>query len=223
MDKSLLRDALKKLIAGVILIWLLLFLPAGTVRYPNAWLLSAVLFIPVVIMGIVLFLKAPDLLRKRLREKEEQTEQKSVIAWSGLMFMAGFILAGLDFRFGWTQVPDAVVYAAAAVFLLGYGMFGEVMRENAYLSRTVEVQEGQTVVDTGLYGVVRHPMYCASVVMFLAMPVVLGSWVSLAVFLLYPILIAKRIRNEEAVLEEGLAGYKEYKQKVKYRMIPFIW
>ena len=223
MDKDLLRDAVKKFVAGLVCIGLLLFLPAGTMYYYNGWLFCAVLFIPVLIMGVVLFLKAPDLLRKRLREKEEQAEQKSVVALSGLMFVAGFVLAGLDYRFGWTQLPLWLVYGAAVAFLLGYAMFGEVMRENAYLSRTVEVQENQVVIDTGLYGIVRHPMYTATVVMFLAMPLVLGSAVSLLVFLVYPLLIAKRIRNEEQVLEEGLAGYSEYKQKVKYRMIPFIW
>ena len=223
MDKQLLLDAIKKTVAGIVLIGLLLFVPAGTIHFRNGWLFCAVLFIPVLIMGVVLFLKAPDLLRKRLQEKEEQTEQKSVVAWSGLMFLGGFILAGLDFRFGWTQLPNAVVYSAAVLFLLGYAMFAEVMRENAFLSRTVEVQEGQTVVDTGLYGFVRHPMYSATIIMFLAMPLVLGSAVSFVVFLIYPVLIAKRIKNEEAVLEDGLNGYREYKQKVKYRMIPFVW
>ena len=223
MDKQLLLDGLKKTVAGIVMIGMLLFLPAGTIHYFNGWLFCGVLFIPVIIMGIVLFIKAPDLLRKRLQEKEEQAEQRSVVALSGLMFLAGFILAGLDFRFGWTQLPMWLVYAAAAAFLLGYGMFAEVMRENAYLSRTVEVQEGQVVVDTGLYGIVRHPMYTATVVMFLAMPLVLGSGVSFAVFLFYPLLLVKRIRNEEQVLEDGLVGYMEYKQKVKYRLIPFIW
>lgn len=223
MDKQLLLDGLKKTVAGIVMIGMLLFLPAGTIHYFNGWLFCGVLFIPVIIMGIVLFIKAPDLLRKRLQEKEEQSEQRSVVALSGLMFLAGFILAGLDFRFGWTKLPMWLVYAAAAAFLLGYGMFAEVMCENAYLSRTVEVQEGQVVVDTGLYGIVRHPMYTATVVMFLAMPLVLGSGVSFAVFLVYPFLLVKRIRNEEQVLEEGLPGYGEYKQKVKYRLIPFIW
>ena len=223
MDKQLLLDGLKKTVAGIVMIGMLLFLPAGTIHYFNGWLFCGVLFIPVIIMGIVLFIKAPDLLRKRLQEKEEQAEQRSVVALSGLMFLAGFILAGLDFRFGWTQLPMWLVYAAAAAFLLGYGMFAEVMRENAYLSRTVEVQEGQVVVDTGLYGIVRHPMYTATVVMFLAMPLVLGSAVSFAVFLVYPFLLVQRIRNEEQVLEDGLVGYMEYKQKVKYRLIPFIW
>ena len=223
MDKQLLLDGLKKTVAGIVMIGMLLFLPAGTIHYFNGWLFCGVLFIPVIIKGIVLFIKAPDLLRKRLQEKEEQAEQRSVVALSGLMFLAGFILAGLDFRFGWTQLPMWLVYAAAAAFLLGYGMFAEVMRETAYLSRTVEVQEGQVVVDTGLYGIVRHPMYTATVVMFLAMPLVLGSGVSFAVFLVYPFLLVKRIRNEEQVLEDGLKGYMEYKQKVKYRLIPFIW
>ena len=223
MDKQLLLDGLKKTVAGIVMIGMLLFFPAGTIHYFNGWLFCGVLFIPVIIMGIVLFIKAPDLLRKRLQEKEEQAEQRSVVALSGLMFLAGFILAGLEFRFGWTQLPMWLVYAAAVAFLLGYGMFAEVMRENAYLSRTVEVQEGQVVVDTGLYGIVRHPMYSATVVMFLAMPLVLGSAVSFAVFLVYPFLLVKRIRNEEQVLEDGLVGYMEYKQKVKYRLIPFIW
>ena len=181
MDKQLLMDGVKKFVAGVVLIGLLLFLPAGTIHYYNGWLFCAVLFIPVLIMGVVLFLKAPELLRKRLREKEEQAEQKSVVALSGLMFLAGFILAGLDFRFAWSQLPSWLVYGAAVAFLLGYAMFGEVMRENAYLSRTVEVQENQEVIDTGLYGIVRHPMYTATVVMFLAMPLVLGSAISFAV------------------------------------------
>ena len=223
MDKKLLGDALKKFIAGVIGIGLMLFWPAGTMHYFQGWMFCAVLFIPVMIMGVVLFVKAPDLLRKRLQEKEEQTEQNSVVALSGLKFLAGFVLAGLDYRFCWAQVPMEIVYGAAVAFVLGYAMFGEVMRENAYLSRTVEVQENQVVIDTGLYGIVRHPMYTATVLMFLAMPLVLGSWVSFAVFLVYPFLIAKRIRNEEQVLEEGLAGYAEYKNKVKYRLIPFIW
>ena len=223
MDMKLLLDAVKKTVAGIILIGLLLFLPAGTMQYWNGWLFCAVLFVPVVIMGVVLFLKAPDLLRKRLQEKEEQAEQKSVVALSGLMFVGGFVLAGLDFRFGWSGMPDWIVYTAAVLFVVGYGLFAEVMRENAYLSRTVEVQEDQVVVDTGLYGLVRHPMYSATVLMFLAMPVILGSCVSFVVFLVYPFLIAKRIRNEEQVLEEGLQGYAEYKEKVKYRMVPFIW
>lgn len=223
MDTKLLLDAVKKMIAGVVLIALMLFLPAGTIRYWNGWLFCAVLFIPVMIMGVVLFLKAPDLLRKRLQEKEEQSEQKTVVALSALMFLVGFILAALDFRFGWSDMPVWVVSAASIIFLIGYAMFAEVMRENAYLSRTVEVQENQQVIDSGLYGVVRHPMYSATVLMFLSMPLILGSYISFVVFLVYPFLLIKRIRNEEMVLEEGLDGYAEYKKKVKYRMIPFVW
>ena len=223
MDRQLLMDGIKKTVAGIVLISALLFIPAGTIHYRNGWLFCCVLFIPVLIMGVVLFLKAPDLLRKRLQEKEEQAEQKSVVAWSALMFAGGFILAGLDFRFSWTQLPNFVVYTASVLFLIGYALFAEVMRENAYLSRTVEVQEGQTVVDTGLYGIVRHPMYSATVLMFLTMPLILGSAISFVVFLIYPFLLVKRIKNEESVLEEGLMGYTEYKQKVKYRLIPFIW
>jgi protein-S-isoprenylcysteine O-methyltransferase Ste14 len=223
MDTKLLLDAVKKMIAGVVLIALMLFLPAGTIRYWNGWLFCAVLFIPVMIMGVVLFLKAPDLLRKRLQEKEEQSEQKTVVALSALMFLVGFILAALDFRFGWSYMPVWVVSVASIIFLIGYAMFAEVLRENAYLSRTVEVQENQQVIDSGLYGIVRHPMYSATVLMFLSMPLILGSYISFVVFLVYPFLLIKRIRNEEMVLEEGLDGYAEYKKKVKYRMIPFVW
>lgn len=223
MDTKLLLDAVKKMIAGVVLIALMLFLPAGTIRYWNGWLFCAVLFIPVMIMGVVLFLKAPDLLRKRLQEKEEQSEQKTVVALSALMFLVGFVLAALDFRFGWSNMPVWVVSVASITFLIGYAIFAEVLRENAYLSRTVEVQENQQVIDSGLYGVVRHPMYSATVLMFLSMPLILGSYISFIVFLVYPFLLIKRIRNEEMVLEEGLDGYTEYKKKVKYRMIPFVW
>lgn len=223
MDTKLLLDAVKKMIAGVVLIALMLFLPAGTIRYWNGWLFCAVLFIPVMIMGVVLFLKAPDLLRKRLQEKEEQSEQKTVVALSALMFLVGFILAALDFRFGWSNMPVWVVSVASIIFLIGYALFAEVLRENAYLSRTVEVQENQQVIDSGLYGIVRHPMYSATVLMFLSMPLILGSYISFVVFLVYPFLLIKRIRNEEMVLEEGLDGYAEYKNKVKYRMIPFVW
>ena len=223
MDKQLLMDAIQKTVFGMILIGILLFLPAGTVYYPNAWLLCAVLFIPVIAMGLVLYLKAPDLLCKRLQEKEAQKEQKSVVALSGLMFLGGFVLAGVDFRFGWSDMPAWLVYGAAALFLVGYALFAEVMRENAYLSRTVEVQENQVVIDTGLYGIVRHPMYFATVLMFGTMPLILGSWISFIMFLSYPLLIIKRIRNEEEVLEKGLEGYTAYKNKVKYRLLPFIW
>lgn len=202
---------------------LLIFLPAGTFYYPRGWLLCAILFIPMLFLGAVLLLKSPELLRKRLDTKEKETAQKAVVALSALGFICGFVTAGLDFRFGWSRVSAPTVTLAAVLFLLGYAMYAEVMRENAYLSRTVKVQQGQTVIDTGLYGIVRHPMYAATLVMFLSMPLVLGSWYSFAVFLHYPVVIAVRIHNEEKVLTARLAGYSEYKKKVKYRLIPFIW
>ena len=215
--------ALIKLILGLVLVGLLLFLPAGTLDYPNGWLFMGVLFVPVLIMGAVLFLKAPELLEKRLNHKEKEKAQKGVIALSGLMFPAGFILSALDFRFEWSSVPAWLVILSALLFLGGYGMFAEVMRENAYLSRTVEVQEGQKVISTGLYGVVRHPMYLATLLMFLPIPLILGSFWGLIPMALYPILIAVRILDEERVLTKGLDGYAEYKEKIKYRLIPFIW
>ena len=202
---------------------LVLFLPAGTWNYSNAWLFLGLLFIPMMILGVVLFVKAPELLEKRLQSKEKESTQKGVVAVSGLMFIGAFVLAGLDFRFGWTNVPAWVVMVAAIVLLASYGMYGEVMRENAYLSRTVEVQENQKVIDTGLYGVIRHPMYTATIFLFPAIPLVLGSWIAFAVMLLYPAAIIARIGNEEKVLEEGLQGYTEYKKKVKYRLVPFVW
>jgi len=221
--EDVLRDAVKKYIAGLVCVAALLFLPAGTIAYPNGWLFIGLLFIPMFFLGIVLFVKAPELLEKRLQSRETESEQKMVIGGSLLMFLAGFILSALDFRFGWTYVPDMVVAIASVILLVSYGLYAEVMRENAYLSRTIEVQEDQKVIDTGLYGIVRHPMYFATVLLFLSIPVVLGSWIGLLIFLVYPFLLVKRIKNEEQVLEEGLAGYKEYKQKVRYRMIPFIW
>lgn len=223
MDRNLLAQGTVKLVAGLLLMGLLLFLPAGTLRYWNAWLLLAVLFVPMLLLGAVLLVKAPDLLRKRLNHRERETEQRKVVALSGLMFLAGFVAAGLDFRYGWSCVPEWLTVTAAALFLLGYGLYAEVMRENAWLSRTVEVQEGQRVIDTGLYGMVRHPMYAASILMFLAMPVVLGSVVSLVIFLSYPVVIVFRIRNEEQVLAKGLPGYMDYQRKVRYRLIPFVW
>ena len=222
-DKNLLLDAVIKLVAGIVLIWLMLFWPAGTIHYFGAWLFSAVLFIPVMIMGIILYAKEPELLRKRLQEKEEQAEQRSVVALSGLMFLCGFVSAGLDFRFGWTNMPLWVTIMGAVLFLIGYGLFAEVMRENAYLSRTVEVQEGQTVIDSGLYGIVRHPMYSATVLMFCTMPLILGSWLSFVIFLVYPLLLVKRIQNEEQVLKDGLDGYAAYCERVRYRLLPLIW
>lgn len=223
MKKGLLKEAIIKIVAGIVLMGVLLFVPAGDPRWRNGWILMGVLFVPMFFAGIIMYVKAPDLLRSRLNAKETQSEQKDVIRYSGLMFLAAFIIAGLDHRFGWTQTPEAVTWAAAAVFLLAYCMFGEVLRENQYLSRTIEVQEDQTVVDTGLYGIVRHPMYTATVFLFLSMPLILGSLPSFIIMLAYIPIIAKRIGNEEAVLEAELKGYAEYKKKVKYRLIPFIW
>lgn len=223
MDKKLIRDAMIKFCSGIVLMGLLLFLPAGSFAWPQGWLLMGILFVPMFGAGLVMLVKSPELLRKRLNAKEEQDEQKWVIALSGLMFVAAFVLAGLNFRFGWHVLPAWVSCAAAVLFLLSYLLFAEVLRENAYLSRTIEVQENQKVVDTGLYGVVRHPMYAATILLFLSMPLVLGSLLSFAVMLVYLPIIGKRMRNEEAVLETGLTGYAEYKQKVKYKVIPGIW
>lgn len=220
---KLLLQALTKYLAGLILIGLLLFLPAGTFAYPNGWLFCGLLFVPMLILGIVLFLKAPALLEKRLRSKESQTTQKQVIGLSLLMFVGGFVLAGLDFRFQWTSIPRWLVIISSILLLVSYGLYAEVMRENTYLSRTVEVQENQKVIDTGLYGIVRHPMYAVTTILFLSMPLVLGSWLAFAVFLIYPALMVKRIRGEEALLEAELPGYTDYQKKVRYRMIPFLW
>ncbi|MDL2293667.1 isoprenylcysteine carboxylmethyltransferase family protein [Ruminococcaceae bacterium OttesenSCG-928-D13] len=223
MKAKLLIQACTKFIVGLLLAGLLLFLPAGTFRYWNAWLFIATLFIPMFIAGIVMVFLSPHLLAKRLKAKEDEGAQKQVIALSGLMFITGFIVAGLNFRFGWLAMPAWAVIAATVVFLLAYLLYAEVLRENAYLSRTVEVQEGQKVVDTGVYGIVRHPMYSATLLLFLSIPIILGSMISFVVFLLYPVLIVKRIRNEEEVLERGLEGYSEYKQRVRYRLIPLVW
>lgn len=216
-------NALTKYIAGLLLVMGFVFLPAGTWDYWNGWLFIGLLFLPMLLLGIVLLWKAPDVLEKRLRSKEKESTQKKVVGGSALIFLAGFVLSALDFRWGWTHVPTGIVVAAAVVLLVAYGLYAEVMRENAYLSRTVEVQEGQKVVDTGLYGIVRHPMYATTVLLFLAIPLVLGSFVGFIIFLAYPVLLAARIKNEEQVLAQGLEGYKEYQAKVKYRMIPFIW
>ena len=223
MRKNLAARAVSKYLAGLVMVALLLFVPAGSLAYPNGWLFISLLFIPMLVLGFVLLFKAPELLEKRLNAKEEQGEQRKVVGLSALLFLAGFVIAALDFRFGWSQLPGWLVLAASAVLLLSYGMYAEVMRENAYLSRTVEIQENQKVIDTGLYGIIRHPMYTSTILLFLSIPLVLGSGIAFLLFLAYPVLIAKRIRNEEQVLEEGLAGYREYKQKVKYRLIPFIW
>lgn len=202
---------------------LLLFVPAGTLNYWNAWLFMGMLFVPVLITGIVLMIKKPELLRKRLNAKEKQNEQKGVMLVGSLMFVGGFVVAGLDYRFHWLAVPKWLVIAAAALFLSGYLLYAEVLRENSYLSRTVEIQQSQKVIDTELYGIVRHPMYTATLLLFLSMPLMLGSLFSLIVFLLYPVLIVHRIQNEERVLREGLAGYADYQKRVRYRMIPFVW
>lgn len=223
MNKSLLIQALTKFLAGIVLVALLLFLPAASFAYWQAWLLMGILFVPMFFVGIILLLKSPDLLRKRLNAKEKDSEQKSVVAISGCLFLIAFIVAGLNWRFQWLLLPDWVVYAASALFVASYFLYAEVLRENAYLSRTIEVQENQKVIDTGLYGIVRHPMYAATAILFLAMPLVLGSLPSFVIMLGYIPVIVKRIRGEESVLEEGLAGYKAYKKKVKYRLFPFIW
>ena len=216
-------SALIKFTAGLLLVGALLFLPAGSLAYMNGWLFIGLLFIPMLFLGIVLLIKAPNLLEKRLSAKEKESTQKGVVALSGLLFIAGFVVAGLDFRFGWSKMPLWVVITASVVLLISYGLYAEVMRENAYLSRTIEVQENQKVVDTGLYGIVRHPMYAVTLWLFLAIPVVLGSWWSLLCFLPYIAVIVIRIRNEEKVLEAGLDGYVEYKKRIKYRILPFIW
>ena len=223
MTKELFFQAILKFIAGVILIGLLLFIPAGTIHFWNGWLFMGILFVPMFGAGIVMMLKNPELLKKRLHAKEKQQEQSVVIKLSGLMFLIGFIVAGLNYRFEWHVLPTGVSIGAAVVFLLAYLLYAEVLRENTYLSRTIEVQENQKVIDTGLYGIVRHPMYSITLILFLAMPWVLGSAIAFLVFLAYPFIIAKRIKNEEKVLEQGLKGYKEYKEKVKYRLIPFVW
>lgn len=223
MSKGLFFQAVFKYILGAAAVGVLIFLPAGTLHYPNGWLLMGVLFVPMFLAGVILMAKNPVLLQKRLNAREKQPEQGLVIKLGGLMFIAGFVIAGLSFRFGWVMLPGAVSWVGAALFLLSYLMYGEVLRENTYLSRTVEVQQGQRVIDTGLYGIVRHPMYSVTVIMFLSMPLVLGSVISFVIFLAYPVIIVKRIRNEEKVLEEELEGYAEYKKKVHYRLIPFIW
>lgn len=223
MTKKLFFQAISKFVFGLILIAFLLFLPAGTLKYWNGWLFIGILFIPMLIAGIVMMIRSPELLKKRLDSKEEEKEQKTVIALSGIMFLAAFVVAGLNFRFGWIVLPRWVVYAAAVFFLAAYLMYAEVLRENVYLSRTVEVQENQKVIDTGLYGIVRHPMYSATLVLFLSMGLVLGSPISFVILLSYIPLIAKRMKNEEEVLLQGLKGYEEYRRKVKYKIIPLIW
>ena len=223
MEKGLLTQALAKFLLGAILLGILVFVPAGSLHYWQGWLLMGILFVPMFAAGLVMMAKNPDLLRKRLNAKEQETEQKTVVKLSGLLFIAAFVVAGLNWRLGWCVMPDWAVWVAAGVFLASYLLYAEVLRENTYLSRTIEVQENQKVIDTGLYGIVRHPMYMATTVLFLAMPLVLASPISFIIMLGYIPVIAKRIKNEEKVLEEGLEGYTEYKKKVKYRILPFIW
>lgn len=224
MNKTkLIISALSKLIVGLGMVALLLFLPAGTWEYWYAWLLVALLFIPMLCMGIVLMIFSPELLSKRLNNKEKEQTQKHVVALSGLMFVGGFVVCGLDYRFAWSEIPLWVVIMASVFFLIGYMLYAEVLRENAYLSRTIEVQDNQKLIDTGLYSIVRHPMYAATLLMFLSMPVVLGSWWGMLAFAAYPVLIIKRIHNEEQVLADGLDGYKDYQQRVRWRLIPYIW
>ena len=223
MTVKLFTQAMIKFLLGVVLVGLLIFLPAGSFAYLNGWLLMGILFVPMFLAGIVMMFKNPELLKKRLNAKEKQKEQSLVVKLSGLMFLLGFIVAGLGFRFGWYTLPKGAVIAAVVVFLAAYLLYAEVLRENTYLSRTIEVQENQTVIDTGLYSIVRHPMYSVTLFLFLSMPLVLGSVYSFLIFLAYPFIIAKRIKGEEEFLEKELSGYREYKQKVKYRLIPFIW
>lgn len=220
---KLLINALAKFACGLLLVGAMIFLPAGTLAFAKGWLLMGLLFGPMLIAGFVMLFKTPAFLEKRLDAKEKRGAQKGVLAFSGLMFIGGFVVAGLDYRFGWSFVPAVVTVIASILFLAAYVLYAEVMRENAYLSRTIRVEEGQTVVDTGLYGIVRHPMYMATLLLFMAMPVVLGSWYALIVFAMYPFIIITRLRDEEALLEKELPGYREYQKKVRYRLIPFIW
>ena len=223
MNSRLSFQATLKFISGVILVGLLVFLPAGTIRFFNGWLLMCVLFVPMLIAGIVMIFKNPELLKKRLNAKEKRKEQDIIVKLSGLMFIAVFVVAGLTHRFGWYTLDKSVVIAGTVMFLIAYALYAEVLRENTFLSRTIEVQENQTVIDTGLYGIVRHPMYSVTIILFLSIPLILGSVYSFAIMLIYPFLIAKRIKNEEELLEKELKGYKDYKKKVKYRLIPFVW
>ena len=220
---KLFLEAIVKFTCGLLLVLALIFLPAGTVNYPYGWLLVGLLFVPMLIAGFVMLAKSPEFLKKRLDVKEKQATQKGVVAYAGLMFIAGFVVAGLDYRFGWSNMPQWVTIIASVLFLFSYALYAEVMRENAYLSRTIRVEEGQKAVDTGLYGIVRHPMYAVTILLFLMMPLVLGSWYALIAFAFYPVIIIVRLKDEEDLLTRELPGYEAYKQKVKYRIIPFIW
>jgi len=223
MNKKLFKEAIIKFILGVLIIGLSIFLPAGTIYYFNGWLFMCILFIPIFIAGLVMMIKSPSLLKSRLNVKEKEIDQKEVVKLSGLMFLLGFIIAGLNYRYNWIKLPNIVVIIGSVIFILSYIMYAEVLRENAYLSRVIEVQKDQKVIDTGLYKIVRHPMYSTTILLFLSMPLILDSLISFIIFLVYPFIIIKRIKNEEEYLEKNLKGYKEYKKKVKYKLIPFIW
>jgi protein-S-isoprenylcysteine O-methyltransferase Ste14 len=223
MDIKLFLQAIIKYVFGVLIVGGLLFIPANSFDYWNGWLFMGLLFIPMFIAGIILMIKNPELLRKRLNAKEQENEQKWVLLFSGVMFITGFIIAGLNYRYRWIEMPNVVTIISSILFIIAYILYAEVLRENTYLSRTIEVQENQKVIDTGLYGIVRHPMYAATIVLFLTMPLILGSIISFIIFLIYPIIIGKRIKNEEKVLERDLKGYAEYKKKVKFKVIPFVW
>lgn len=223
MDIKLFFEAIVKFVVGVLMVGLLLFIPANTINYWNGWLFMGLLFIPMFIAGIVMMIKSPSLLKSRLNAKEKESEQKFVVVLSGLMFLIGFIISGLNYRYNWIHLSNVVVFISIIVFIISYILYAEVLRENIFLSRTVEVKQEQKVIDTGLYGVVRHPMYTITIFLFLSMPLILGSLISFIIFLVYPFIIVKRILNEEKVLDDKLKGYKEYKKKVRYRLIPFIW
>lgn len=223
MKSKLFLSAIIKFFSGVLIVFLLLFIPAGSFEYTNGWLLMELLFLPMFIVGMILLAKNPKLLENRLDAKEKEMEQKKVVITSGLMFIIGFVLAGLNYRFSWILLPDIVVYIASGIFIISYILYAEVLRENPYLFRTIEVKENQELVDTGLYGIVRHPMYMTTVFLFLSMPLILNSIISFVIFLIYPYIISRRIKNEEEVLEKELEGYIEYKKKVRYKLIPFIW
>ncbi len=220
---KLLFSAIIKFLIGLIFVGALLFIPAGTIHYFNAWLFIILLFVPILILGVILFVKSPDLLKKRLNAKEKESTQKSVVGVSAILFLAGFIVAGLDYRFSLSNVPKWLIIVASCILLISYSLYCEVMRENAYLSRTVEVQENQKIIDTGLYKIVRHPMYAVTIWLFLSIPLILGSWYSLICFAPYIPIIIVRIINEEKFLENNLEGYIDYKKRTKYRLIPFIW
>ena len=223
MKKNLLLKALIRYILGFVLVCMLLFIPAGTIKYFNAWLFIGLLFIPMFIVGIILFIKSPKLLESRLDVREKEKDQKEVVLYSGLMFIIGFVIAGLNYRFSWTTIPNIIVLIASVLFVISYVLYAEVLRENAFLSRTIKTLKNQKLVDTGFYKIVRHPMYSITLVLFLTMPLILGSIISFVIFLIYPFIICKRIINEEKILERELKGYKDYKKKVKYRLIPFVW